>query len=228
MSKGRSHSLDAHNWRDLQTDDGAFAVDPHQEIVYWSASAERLLGHVAKDVVGKFCYEVLGGRDAENYSVCRPDCPVMANARRGHPTPDHDLLCIAPTGQDTRINVTVAVARKNRHDFQVLHLFRDVSASRRTEEFARKASITLHQLLNETNSDPVEEAEEVAVPLPKLSRRETQVLRLLAAGTSTQQIAETLGIRPLTARNHVSRLLTKLGVTSRLQAVVYASRRRII
>jgi DNA-binding CsgD family transcriptional regulator len=228
MSTDRSHNLDVHNWRDLQTDDGAFAVDQDQEIVYWSANAERLLGHLAKDVVGKFCYEVLGGRDAENYSVCRPGCPVMANARRGRPTPDHDLLCMAPTGQDTRTNVTVAVARRNRNDFQVLHLFRDVNASRRIEEFARKASTTLHQLLNEADGDPAEIAEEVSVPLPKLSRRETQVLRLLAAGNSTQQIAGTLGVRPLTARNHVSRLLAKLGVDSRLKAVVYASRKRII
>jgi DNA-binding NarL/FixJ family response regulator len=64
--------------------------------------------------------------------------------------------------------------------------------------------------------------------MPRLSKRELEVLRLLAAGLSTQEIAETLTIRPLTARNHVSRLLTKLGVENRLQAVVYASRHRII
>ena len=54
------------------------------------------------------------------------------------------------------------------------------------------------------------------------------MLRLLAAGVSTQQIAETLDVRPVTARNHISRLLTKLGVENRLQAVVYASRHRLI
>jgi PAS domain S-box-containing protein len=228
MAKDRSNSLDVRNWQDLLTHDGAFAVDPRQRIVYWSASAEQLLGHAAKDVVGKLCYEILGGKDADNYRVCRPDCPVMANARRGRSTPDYDLLCAAPSGQEKRINVTVAVSRKNRHDFQILHLFRDVSERRRIEEFARKASTTLHQLLSEADGKPVEEVEEDSPPLPKLSRREIQVLRLLAAGTTTLQIAETLSIRPLTARNHVSRLLTKLGVDSRLQAVVYASRKRLI
>ena len=228
MPKSQSPRLDVHKWQDLLTHDGAFAVDPRQKIVYWSASAERLLGHAAKDVVGRPCYEILGGKDADNYRVCRPDCPVMANARRGRPTPDYDLLCTALTGQETRVNVTVAVSRKNRNDFQVLYLFRDVSERRRIEEFARKASITLHQLLDEANGDPVEELEENPTPMPKLSRREIQVLRLLAAGTNTLQIAETLGIRPLTARNHVSRLLTKLGVDSRLQAVVYASRKGLI
>jgi PAS domain S-box-containing protein len=228
MAKHRFDSVDLHSWQDLLTNDGAFAVDPRQKIVYWSASAEQLLGHAAKDVVGKQCYEILGGKDADNYRVCRPDCPVMANARRGRPTQDYDLLCTTPIGVEKRINVTVAVSRKNRHDFQVLHLFRDVSERRRIEEFARKASTTLHQLLSEANGDPVEEVEDEPPPLPKLSRREIQVLRLLAAGTTTQQIADTLSIRPLTARNHVSRLLTKLGVDSRLQAVVYASRKRLI
>jgi len=228
MSRDRLKSLDLHSWQDLLTNDGAFAVNPHQRITYWGASAERLLGHAAKDVVGKPCYEILGGKDADNYRVCRPDCPVMANARRGRPTSDYDLLCTAANGQVSRINVTVAVSRKNRHDFEVLHLFRDVTERRRIEEFARKASTTLHQLLDEADGGPVEEVEEDPTPLPRLSRREIQVLRLLAAGTNTQQIAETLSIRPLTARNHVSRLLTKLGVDSRLQAVVYASRKGLI
>ena len=228
MAKDSANNIDLHKWQDLLTHDGAFAVDPGQKIVYWSASAEQLLGHAAKDVVGRPCYEILGGKDADNYRICRPDCPVMANARRGRTTVDYDLLCTATTGLEKRLNVTVAVSRKNRHDFQVLYLFRDVSERRRIEEFARKASTTLHQLLSEENGDPVEEVEEDPTPLPKLSRREIQVLRLLAAGTTTQQIAETLSIRPLTARNHVSRLLKKLGVDSRLQAVVYASRKRLI
>ena len=65
-------------------------------------------------------------------------------------------------------------------------------------------------------------------PPPKLSRREMEALRLLAAGMRTQQIAEVLGIQPVTARNHITRLLNKLGVENRLQAVVYASECRLI
>jgi len=228
MSKKQPHKLSANNWQDLLTHDGAFAVDSRQKIVYWSATAERLLGRSAQEVIGKHCYDVLGGRDAENYRVCRRDCPLMASARRGRTTPDYDLVCMAPTGEEKRINVSVVVSRKNRNDFEVLHLCRDVSERRRIEEFARKASKTLHQLLKEGNNDQAEEVEATTTPMPRLSKRELEVLRLLAAGLSTQQIAETLTIRPLTARNHVSRLLTKLGVENRLQAVVYASRHRII
>ncbi len=58
-----------------------------------------------------------------------------------------------------------------------------------------------------------------------LSPREVEVLRLIARGMDNAQIAEALNISPRTAKNHVSSILTKLGVTGRVQAAVYAVRR---
>ncbi|GLV54140.1 hypothetical protein KDH_09890 [Dictyobacter sp. S3.2.2.5] len=55
-----------------------------------------------------------------------------------------------------------------------------------------------------------------------LTRREQEVLRLLAAGTSNQDIAQTLVISLDTVKKHVSHLLGKLGASSRTQAVVLA------
>ena len=215
-------------WQDLVTHDGLFAVDSQQRIVYWSASAQRLLGSIAEDVVGKRCYEVVGGRDSRNYRFCRRNCPVMMNARRGRPTPDYDILCILPSGEEKWLNASVIIPKRTRGDFQVLHLVRDVTRRRLIEEFARKAGAAFRQLINEEKVDLRAEVDTNPTPLPKLSRRELEVLRLLAAGMNTQQIANTLALRPVTARNHVTRLLTKLGVGSRLQAVVYASERRLI
>lgn len=56
--------------------------------------------------------------------------------------------------------------------------------------------------------------------LPELSRRENEVLRLVARGMTNAEIAAELFISPITVRNHVSAILTKLGVTNRTQAVV--------
>jgi NarL family two-component system response regulator LiaR len=55
-----------------------------------------------------------------------------------------------------------------------------------------------------------------------LSPRELDVLRLIARGMDNAQIAEELSISPFTAKNHVSSILAKLGVSNRLQAAIYA------
>jgi DNA-binding NarL/FixJ family response regulator len=58
-----------------------------------------------------------------------------------------------------------------------------------------------------------------------LSRREQEVLELVAAGLTNAEIAARLFITTKTAGNHVSNVLTKLGVRSRTEAAAYALRR---
>ncbi len=54
----------------------------------------------------------------------------------------------------------------------------------------------------------------------RLTPRQNETLHLLAAGLTTEQIAERLGVSRETARNYIRRLLRALGVHSRLEAVV--------
>ncbi len=68
--------------------------------------------------------------------------------------------------------------------------------------------------------------EPLATPKPDevLSARETEVLSLVARGLDNAQIAEELGISPRTAKNHLSNVLSKLGMNNRVQAAIYAVR----
>lgn len=63
-----------------------------------------------------------------------------------------------------------------------------------------------------------------SAPIKELSARELAVLRLIARGMENAQIAAELGISPRTAKNHVSNILAKLGLPSRVQAAIYAVR----
>jgi DNA-binding NarL/FixJ family response regulator len=115
------------------------------------------------------------------------------------------------------------VARKR----VVVHLFRDVTKRRRAEELAEEMIDSVSRF----TAGPPEEPEEVTPyppPGPNLTARELQVLKLLAVGTSTEAIARTLGVTRSTARNHIESVLSKLGVHSRLQAVVYATEHGLV
>ena len=61
-----------------------------------------------------------------------------------------------------------------------------------------------------------------------LSARETEILRLVAQGRDNTEIARELYLSPSTVKNHVSSILEKLGVDSRVQAAVRAARAGIV
>jgi NarL family two-component system response regulator LiaR len=61
-------------------------------------------------------------------------------------------------------------------------------------------------------------------PIQHLTEREQEVLRLVAQGFSNREIAEQLVITEMTVRSHVSNILSKLHLVSRIQAALYALR----
>ena len=65
-------------------------------------------------------------------------------------------------------------------------------------------------------------------PFMELSEREFEVLRLIAAGKSNTEIAETLVVSENTIKTHISNLLKKLHVSDRTQAAVYAWQEGIV
>lgn len=77
------------------------------------------------------------------------------------------------------------------------------------------------RLIEEFAKRPEAHEPNVALP-PDLTEREHEALRLLARGMSNREIAAEMYIGEATAKTHVSRLLTKLGVRDRVQAVVLA------
>lgn len=58
----------------------------------------------------------------------------------------------------------------------------------------------------------------------ELSPRETDIVRLVAAGLTNREISARLGLSDKTVKNHISHVFAKLNVTTRTQVVIYAIR----
>jgi two-component system nitrate/nitrite response regulator NarL len=80
---------------------------------------------------------------------------------------------------------------------------------------------------NNDNGRYLERRRQNSAPTPSLTKREQEVLVLLARGDNQQQIAAKLFISPKTVATHIQHILRKLGVHSRAEAVALAHRERI-
>ncbi len=84
------------------------------------------------------------------------------------------------------------------------------------------------KLLNEFASMVKKEEEKQQVPAPRLTPREMEVLQHVAQGMNNREIAKALFISENTVKNHVRNILEKLHLHSRMEAVVYAVREKLL
>ncbi len=212
----------------FDTAEGVVAVDQEQKIVLWNEGAERLLGFKAGEVLGRYCYEVIGGREESGRVVCQASCRDAVAMRRQDPVQTHDLLVRTKGGQEIWVNVSTIRVPSRRSDPCVLvHLFRDASRQKEMERFVEQLRSSV-AMLSWSQEAALPVSSPASSPVLAMTNREQEVLRLLASGASTQAIAQKLGISPATARNHVSKILAKLGVHSRLEAVTFVLRNGVI
>ena len=198
----------------LRTADGLFAVDEEQRVIHWSESAERLLGYPADEALGSRCYELLGSVDLDGHPVCRDDCRVLTNARRGRVTGAYDIVARRGDGERVWLNSSTLIApREGDWGPLLVHLVRERSHSTPAR---RTAGVPLAgRARRETRAEP-------------LSRRELEVLSLVAAGHTTPEVAEQLAISRNTVRNHLTSATSKLGARNRTDAVLIASEQHLI
>jgi DNA-binding NarL/FixJ family response regulator len=108
------------------------------------------------------------------------------------------------------------------------YLLKDVSAVEliQAAKLALEGKAVIHPTLTRAF---IEEAQyvEPRADTP-LSRRELQILQMIAYGATTKEVAHQLGISPHTVKTHLERIFEKLGANDRAQAVAIALRRGMV
>jgi len=84
------------------------------------------------------------------------------------------------------------------------------------------------KLLTEFAAMARKDEEKQQMPAPRLTDREMEVLTLVAQGLNNRDIAKALFISENTVKNHVRNILEKLHLHSRMEAVVYAVREKLL
>ena len=208
---------------------GAFVVDERRHVVFWNDGASRLLGYAAREVAGLRCCDIMGERAAA------AECARCL----GQSTWDQLLegevvrqVVTATTRDGTRkaVRLTTMLGHSADGALRVIHFVRERRSTAASSSVAHVQAtdkrVAPEAVAETTASEHTAgEAESRRTLASTLTKREGEVLKLLATGLSNGEIANALRISPITARNHVTRVIEKLSVKTRLQAVVVATRK---
>jgi PAS domain S-box-containing protein len=197
-----------------RTGDGAFAIGPDGKIVLWNRAAEKMMGYGARETLGRPCCDLFVGYDDSGNRLCYRGCHVMSLVKMGDPVQSFDMRTRTKAGRPIWLNLsTLTVPAGLPGGPLTVHLFRDVTA---TKELL---GLVQERLARPAMAEPTADV---------LTRRELEILRMIATGVSTKAAADKLHVSPATVRNHVQNILGKLGAHSRLEAVAMATRQRLL
>ena len=210
--------------------DGVFAVDMDQRVVFWNRGAERILGYRAEEILGRqSCCQVLKGVSEQETLLCTSDCAAILLARRRRIPPSRTLLTSSKDGKPKWISITHVLLPGSSPKLDILiHIFHDATQELEAKRLVQQLNSLLGSPPPQFPAGPIVLDVETSNTVGDLSAREVQLIQLLAQGLGTKAIAELLVIRPVTVRNHIRRIFTKLGVHSRLEAVTVVSRQDML
>lgn len=201
-------------------------VEDHEptaaEIIRITEEAGFRTAGVARDLASARAYLPLHGVDAVLLDLGLPDGDGIDFVLRAREVCTTPILVLSATADPSS---ALAALRRGAHGF----LYKDDLDQRLTtalrEVLAGQAPISsaaAGALLAQVRELP---APDLA---PKLTKRQTQVLRLLATGAGYAEIARELSIGLNTVRTHVSSVYQALGVENRAEATNFAWRMRLV
>jgi DNA-binding NarL/FixJ family response regulator len=206
-----------------QSETPALATDGHGQVVFWNRAAERVFGHTSNQVLGRRCYDVMGGRDVFGNRFCYENCAVLSMTRKGESVRAFEMV-VESAPQPEQLSVTVMRLPGSRPEqVTLVHLMQPIDQQGRLARALEQLGAR-EEARPPAPAHPAVRGPVALAKAPPLTEREREILRLVAAGLQNKEIAQRLGISLATVRNHVHNILEKLEVHSKLEAVSLAFR----
>ena len=89
----------------VDAEDGAYAIDMQQRVVYWNRAAQRILGYAPSEALGKRCFQVFWGAGMDLGQECSGECFVVQRARAGKIAPCQTILARSKAGQTKWLSI---------------------------------------------------------------------------------------------------------------------------
>ena len=187
----------------------AYAVDRNGKIIAWNQAAEKNLGFVESEALGKSCWELLSGQDIFGNRLCCEGCPIRASAFINEPINRFQIYFRTASNQRKHFAVSTLMLFDAPGEDIFIHLCTPIPETGNTKTAIENPSRLDYQH-------------------ERLTSRETEILAQLHKGKSIEDIADSLTISPCTVRNHVQHILSKLQVHSRYEAVAIGRKLMLI
>jgi PAS domain S-box-containing protein len=197
-------------------DEGVLVQDAETQVVYANRAASELLGVDREELRGRSELPTPCECLSESGEALPERWPSVDALRTGRPQRPRVMGLPRPDGRVRWVRVSARPIGRS-----VLTSLLDVTALRNAEEDAATLASRLggngkRRAGGNVNGNGHKRGTGV------LSPREHQVVELLAAGNTGEEVAELLGISPATVRVHVRNATGKLGASTRTQAVAMA------
>lgn len=206
--------------------EAAFSVDKHHRITAWNDAAERLFGCPSSGLIGLRCRDVMGALHLRSCAHCAAHDTLARTAGE----PGAAVACTPPAlavTPEKGVVVSAFAARSLSGETRIVHLIQ-VLPDTAQGDASRANSADSMDDAREREEHPSDGKALASAPVPhmpiRLTQREHEILDMLAKGRDTSEIADTLSISRVTARNHIAHVIAKLGASTRLQAVIMATR----
>ena len=183
--------------------------DDTGHIIYINERAENLLGRDAVAALGAPCHQVIAGKDEDGQAWCEHNCRVQEMAKTGEEIEPYTLRINGNADEEHWLQLLVIPYQTDDGHTQLAHCAFRVDRTHIIESYLDRVAART----------PVNAKRDFDLEESRLSRRERQVLDLLAQDKNLYEIAEQLGVSYYTVRNHVQHVLGKMGVHSTLEAV---------